>query len=132
MKKNQLVDLYETVDEYVCVKDHSEIPTNVFEKQTDFDSLSELIKVLESSPFAFLAKSQEAKYLLQIQKKTVQLTEEFSKMREAKRDESFKIGTYFSLLEQVQKSGMPLQASILEAARAESKKEKWVKKYNET
>ena len=47
LKKNQLVDLYEEIDDSISMKDNTRTPENPFEKSTDFSSLSALLLVLE-------------------------------------------------------------------------------------
>jgi len=48
-----------------------------------------------------------------------------------KRAENFDQLAYFKLLEQVQNSGLPIQESIIEEARIEHKREKWIKKFHD-
>ena len=38
---------------------------------------------------------------------------------------------YFKLLENIQSSGLPEEASIIEEAKVELKRERWIKKYND-
>ena len=66
-----------------------------------------------------------------IHDKTLALVDQFKKQRANKRNEGFDMNGYFSLLEQIQKSNMPLLPDEIELARDEQKREKWIKKYND-
>ena len=59
------------------------------------------------------------------------LVGKFEDLKKKKREEGFDMANYFSILEQIQKSHMPLMPTIIEDAKEEAKREKWIKKYND-
>lgn len=52
-------------------------------------------------------------------------------MKAQKRSEQFDPNKYFKLLENVQNSGLPEETFVIEEARIELKREKWIKKFND-
>lgn len=48
-----------------------------------------------------------------------------------KRNDNFDQAEYFKLLEKIQNSGLPEEPLLIEEARIELKREKWMKKYND-
>lgn len=81
--------------------------------------------------FLFFRDTNHGKYLMQILAKTNALIGEFHKMKEQKRAENFDLNAYFKLLENFYNCGLPVEQSIVEEAKAELKREKWIKKYND-
>lgn len=81
--------------------------------------------------FLFFRETNHGKYLLQILSKTNALIGDFHKMKEQKRTENFDLNAYFKLLDYFYNCGLPVEPSIIEEAKAELKREKWIKKYND-
>ena len=81
--------------------------------------------------FLFFRETNHGKYLLQILSKTNALIGEFHMMKEQKRTENFDLNAYFKLLDNFYSCGLPVEQSVIEEAKAELKREKWIKKYND-
>ena len=116
IKQSQLTLKYERIEEL-----------SITSEESDYIKL----KQLTQSEFKFLVESDEGKYLNQILEKTDSLKTLFYSQKAQKRTENFDIREYFKLLEQVQNSGLPEEELLIEEARVELKREKWIKKYND-
>lgn len=81
--------------------------------------------------FLFFRETNHGKYLLQILSKTNALIGDFHQMKEQKRSENFDLNGYFKLLDNFYNCGLPVEQNIIEEAKAELKREKWIKKYND-
>ena len=68
---------------------------------------------------------------MKILDKTNAIVSEFEAERKVKRSENFDTAAYFKLLDNLSHSGLPVESSVVEDARLELKREKWIKKYND-
>lgn len=81
--------------------------------------------------FLFFKDTKHGGYLLQILAKTDALIGEFHQMKAEKLADNFDLNAYFKLLENFQNCGLPVEPSIIKDVKAELKREKWIKKYND-
>ena len=63
--------------------------------------------------------------------KTQELKWELENNKINKRDQFFDTHRYFKFLESLQTSGLPVNQKIIEEAKVELKKERWIKKFND-
>ena len=82
-------------------------------------------------PSTLFSELEEGRHLTSILDKTLELKQELETNKANKRDYYFDINKYFKFLEQMQSSGLPLNANLVEEARVELKKERWIKKFND-
>ena len=82
-------------------------------------------------PFELFKDSEVGRYLIQILQRTDALDTEFKSQRDQKRSENFDMNKYFKLLDNIQSSGLPVEDNIIEEAKIELKREKWIKKFND-
>jgi hypothetical protein len=99
-------------------------------KATDSQSKSQS-PICGLGKFLFFRETNHGKYLLQILAKTNALIGDFHRMKEQKLAENFDLNAYFKLLDNFYNCGLPVEPSIVEEAKAELKREKWIKKYND-
>lgn len=99
--------------------------------ESNYDIFKLLHDQLTQPKFKFFQTTEEGDLLTQILNKTNALKEQFIEMKAQKRSEHFDPNKYFKLLDNVQNSGLPEEASVIEEARIELKREKWIKKFND-
>ena len=80
---------------------------------------------------SFFSQLDEGKYLTSILEKTQDLKKELESNQASKRDILFDSQKYFKFLEHIQNSGLPVNQSLVEEAKVELKKERWIKKFND-
>lgn len=101
----------------------------------DFESNFELLMAihtqLQTDMFKFFGSTEEGKFIEQILEKTNAVKDQFYELKQQKREPDFDLAKYFKMLDQVQNSGLPVEAAIVEEARIELKREKWIKKFND-
>lgn len=110
---------------------------NPYQRNSDYDTLVVLCNELTSAEavklakFEFLRDTDQGRLLLQIMDKTNSIVSKFGEERRSKRSENFDTAAYFKLLDNVCHSGLPVEEQVVEDARLELKREKWIKRYND-
>ena len=79
----------------------------------------------------FLSESDEGIYIQQIIQKVDNIIQDFEQQKLKKSEDSFDLQKYFKLLENIQNSGLPIEEEVVDRARVELKREKWIKKFND-
>lgn len=124
LKQSQL-NLYEALEENWSY-------TNPYSSLNNHDALILLTEHMKpDSPMDFFSELEEGKHLKKILQKTLELKQELQTNKINKREQNFDTQKYFKFLESLQTSGLPVNKKIVEEAKVELKKERWIKKFND-
>ena len=124
LKQSQL-QLYDPLEEHPSF-------TSPYSTLNDNEALYKLTQqMLPGAQMNFFSQMDEGKNLNAILEKTEELKREMEFNKANKRDIMFDSQKYFKFLEHVQNCGLPINSALVDEAKVELKKERWIKKFND-